>query len=31
MVELHSNVAAQGTTRTEDGVVPSQGAFHETI
>jgi hypothetical protein len=31
MVELHSNVAAQGTTRTEDGIAPTQGAFHETI
>jgi len=31
MVELHSNVAARGTTRTEDGVVRSQGAFHETL
>ena len=31
MVELHSNVAARGTTRTEDGVLRTQGAFHETI
>jgi hypothetical protein len=31
MLELHSNVAAQGTTRTANGIVPSQGAFHETI
>ena len=31
MVELHSNVAAQGTTSTIDGVQPTQGAFHETI
>ena len=31
MVELHSNVAAQGTTSTIDGVRPTQGAFHETI
>jgi hypothetical protein len=31
MVELHSNVAARGTTRTENGVVRSQGAFHETL
>jgi hypothetical protein len=31
MVELHSNVAAQGTTRTTDGVLRSQGAFHETL
>lgn len=29
--ELHSNVAARGTTRTVNGIVPSQGAFHETI
>lgn len=31
MVELHSNVAAKGTTQTIDGVLPTQGAFHETI
>jgi outer membrane putative beta-barrel porin/alpha-amylase len=31
MVELHSNVAAQGTTETTDGVHPTQGAFHETL
>lgn len=31
MVELHSNVAAQGTTRTENRVRPTQGAFHETV
>ena len=31
MVELHSNVAAQGTTRTTDGVLRTQGAFHETL
>jgi hypothetical protein len=31
MVELHSNVAARGTTRTENGVVRSQGAFHGTL
>ena len=31
MVELHSNVAALGTTRTENGVVRTQGAFHETL
>lgn len=30
LVELHSNVAAQGTTRTENRVRPTQGAFHET-
>src|SRR5713226_8070857 len=31
MVELHSNVAAQGTTKTTDGVLRTQGAFHETL
>ena len=31
MVELHSNVAAQGSTRTRDGVLRTQGAFHETL
>ncbi len=31
LVELFSNVAAQGTTRTENGLLPSQGAFHETL
>jgi hypothetical protein len=31
MVELHSNVAAQGTTRKQDGVLPTQGALHETL
>jgi len=31
MVELHSNVAAVGTTRTEDHVLRTQGAFHETL
>src|SRR6266705_4800751 len=31
MVELHSNVAAQGTTKTKDGVLRTQGAFHETL
>src|SRR5262249_26790304 len=31
MVELHSNVAARGTTTTVEGVRPTQGAFHETI
>jgi hypothetical protein len=31
MLELHSNVAAQGTTRTENGIVPSQGAVHATV
>src|SRR5260370_42332790 len=31
LAELHSNVAAQATTRTENRVRPTQGAFHETI
>jgi hypothetical protein len=31
MIELHSNVAARGTTTTVEGVRPTQGAFHETI
>jgi hypothetical protein len=31
MVELHSNVAARGTSGKENGVRPTQGAFHETI
>src|ERR1700758_1372196 len=31
MVELHSNVAAEGTRRTTDGVLRTQGAFHETL
>jgi hypothetical protein len=31
MVELHSNAALRGTTRTENGVVPTQHAAHETI
>src|SRR5947209_11757219 len=31
MVELHSNTAIKGTTRTEDGVVRTQGAVHETL
>ena len=31
MVELHSNVAAQGTTKTIDHVLRTQGAFHETL
>ena len=31
MLELHSNTAVQGTTRTEDGVVRTQGAVHETL
>src|SRR5437870_4386472 len=31
LVELFSSAAAQGTTRTENGVLRSQGAFHETL
>lgn len=31
MLELHSNAAVKGTTRTEDGVVRTQGAVHETL
>jgi len=31
MVELHSNVAAEGTRQTTDGVLRTQGAFHETL
>ena len=31
MLELHSNVAALGTTSTVEGVLPTQGAFHETL
>lgn len=31
MVELHSNVAAEGTRRTLDHVLRTQGAFHETL
>ena len=31
MVELHSNVALRGTTQTTDGVLPTQGALHETL
>ncbi len=31
MVELHSNVAAEGSRRTVDGVLRTQGAFHETL
>ena len=30
-VELHSNTAVKGTTRTEDGILRTQGAFHETL
>jgi hypothetical protein len=31
MFELHSNSAIQGTTRREDGVLPTQHAVHETL
>jgi hypothetical protein len=31
MVELHSNVAAEGSRRTIDQVLRTQGAFHETL
>ena len=31
MVELHSNSAIRGTTRVEDGVLPSQYAVYETL
>jgi hypothetical protein len=31
MFELHSNSAIQGTTRVEDGVLPTQHAAHETL
>jgi hypothetical protein len=31
MLELHTNTAVQGTTRTTDGVRPTQGAWHETL
>ena len=31
MIELHSNTAIKGTTRKEDGVFPTQHAWHETI
>ena len=31
MVELHSNVAALGSTATTDHVLRTQGAFHETL
>ena len=31
MIELHSNSALKGTTRSEEGVVPTQHAVHETI
>jgi hypothetical protein len=31
MVELHSNAAAEGSRRTLDHVLRTQGAFHETL
>jgi hypothetical protein len=31
MIELHTNSAIRGTTRREDGVLPTQGAVHETL
>jgi hypothetical protein len=31
MLELHSNVAAEGSRRTVDHVLRTQGAFHETL
>ena len=31
MIELHTNSAIRGTRRKEDGVVPTQGAVHETL
>jgi hypothetical protein len=31
MVELHSNTAVEGTRHTTDGVLRTQGAFHETL
>jgi len=31
MFELHSNSAIRGTTRTEDGIRPTQHAVHETL
>jgi hypothetical protein len=31
MVELHSNMAVLGTTRTADGVRPTEHALHETV
>jgi hypothetical protein len=31
MVELHSNSAIRGTTKVEDGVLPTQYAVHETL
>jgi len=31
MIELHSNIAVEGTTQTTQGVLPSQHALHETL
>ncbi len=31
MVELHSNMAVEGTTRKTEGVLPTERALHETI
>jgi hypothetical protein len=31
MVELHSNFTAEGSTGSEDGMLPTQHAFHETL
>lgn len=31
MVELHSNFTAEGSTTSEDGMLPTQHAFHETL
>ena len=31
MLELHSNTAIKGSTQTENGVLPTQHAAHETI
>ena len=31
MIELHTNSALRGSTRKEDGVLPTQRAVHETL
>lgn len=31
MIELHTNSALRGSTRKEDGVLPTQRAVHETV
>src|SRR6266849_6104781 len=31
MVEMHSNVTAEGSTKTTDHLLRTQGAFHETL